>query len=258
MFANERQNLIYELVCKNGAVTTANLVKTFGVSIETIRRDLLSMEQNRMLKRVHGGAIANGKMKHFGTLADRVEENNDLKRELAEAAADFINENDTIAIDSGSTSLVFIKVLQERFSSLTIVTYSLDIFTELCKFKDFKVILCAGHFMKDENTFFGSFVLEALEKIHVQKSFVFTSAVSLKHGICDFNQDLLLLQKKLLSCSDDVFVLADSSKFESTALLKLDEMKNEYTYITDTHLSEELRQIYSENGIRVVAGGIKK
>ena len=169
-------------------------------------------------------------------------------------AIPIINENDTIAIDSGSTALVFIKVLQERFTSLTIVTYSLDIFTELCKFKDFKVILCAGHFMKDENTFFGSLVLEALEKIHVQKSFVFTSAVSLKHGICDFNQDLLLLQKKLLSCSDDVFVLADSSKFESTALLKLDEMKNEYIYVTDTHLSEELRRIYSENGIRVIAG----
>ena len=72
IFAEHRQRLIYEQIQNLGAVTTAKLVDAFGVSLETIRRDLLVLEKNGMLKRVHGGAVKISDMKQFASLEGAV------------------------------------------------------------------------------------------------------------------------------------------------------------------------------------------
>lgn len=257
MFAQNRQNRIIEKLQKNGAVTTQDLIKEFNVSVETIRRDLLYLEQQGMLKRVHGGAVENGNMKQFASLSARNEESSEEKRNLSENAMCFINENDIIAIDSGSTANCFAKILKETFQSLTVVTNSLDVFNILSNYSEFKVILCGGHFLHEENVFYGSLVLDALSKIHVQKAFIFPSAVSIEYGICDYNEELCQIQKAMLKCADEVFVLADNSKFEKSAFLKLDDMKNEYFYITDNKISEGLENLYQESNIKIFKGDVK-
>lgn len=254
MLANERQNKIHEMLIKNGAVTTNDLVKKFRVSIETVRRDLLFMEQSKLLKRVHGGAVKAGEMIVLNKLDARVEENRDKKRELSEIAVKFINEGDIIGVDAGSTAILFAEVLKENFSSLTVITHSLDVFEIIGKHRNFNVILCGGHFMKEENSFYGRLALNTIENLHMQKCFVCPSAVSLKFGVCDYNQELVQIQQKFMECSDEVFFLADSGKFEKNALLKLCDMKPEHTFITDGGLSDELKNIYKENQIKVFTG----
>lgn len=88
----------------------------------------------------------------------------------------------------------------------------------------------------------------------MQKAFIFPTAVSIKNGICDYCQELCQVQKKIIASSDEIYVLADSSKFEKNALLKLDDMKQEYVYITDSKLSEEIQRLYAENNINIVTG----
>ena len=83
MFANERQSQICEIIKNSGAITTMELVEQFSVSIETIRRDLLFLEKNGILQRVHGGAVAVGKMAPFKDLLHRVVENDEQKAELS-------------------------------------------------------------------------------------------------------------------------------------------------------------------------------
>ncbi|MBQ3181692.1 MAG: DeoR/GlpR transcriptional regulator, partial [Clostridia bacterium] len=244
MFAHKRQNEIFESIKKFGAVTTADLVKEFNVSVETIRRDLLYMEQQGLLKRVHGGAVENQNMKHFATLDVRNEEFSEEKRMLSQNAIKFIEEKDIICVDTGSTANCFARVLKENFSELTVVTNSLDVFNILSNHKDFKLILCGGHFLREENGFYGGLVLDALSKIHVQKAFIFPSAVSIEFGICDYQEEFYQVQKQMLKCADEVFVLADSSKFEKSALLKLDDLKSEYFYVTDDKLSIGLENLY--------------
>ncbi len=255
MFAKERRDKIYELILKNNAVTVANLVEKFGVSIETVRRDLLEMESGGLLTRVHGGAVVKNEMKHFSNLTERNQEHSPQKRELSLKACEFINEGDIIAVDSGSTAIFFAEALKEKFTKLTVITYSLDVFNILNSHKEFSVILCGGHFMKGENTFYGPVVLNTLSSIHAEKAFIFTSAVSLEHGICDYRQEFYENQKALLANSGEIFVLVDSSKFEKTALLKLADMQNDYIYITDSDLPYELKELYKENGIKIYING---
>ena len=252
IFAENRQNLIYERIQTLGAVMTADLVSEFQVSVETIRRDLLQMEKSGLLKRVHGGAVKNSDMKRFVSLEERNKAFSNEKRELSSVAMRFIQEDDVIFVDAGSTAICFAQLLKEKFSSLTVVTHSVDVFQILCEKKGFHLILCGGHFLKEENAFYGALALDMLEKLHVQKAFVFPSAVSIEFGICDYQAELFQIQKQVLKCADEIFVLADSSKFEKKALLKLDDMKNDYRFITDSALPNGLEMLYRENDIKII------
>lgn len=258
MFANERQDQIYDMIQKNGAVTTSTLVDFFGVSIETIRRDLLTMEHNGRLTRVHGGAVTKCGMKPFKELKERNKEFGKQKYELSIRAAEFISNGDIIGVDSGSTAVSFAEVLKEKFSKLTVVTHSMDVFEMLSNHKDFSVILCGGHYLREENAFYGELTLDMLNSLHIQKAFVFPSAVSFEYGIYDYQKDLYQIQKQLLKSSDEIFILADSSKFEKTSLFRLNNMTPEYVYITDHLLQDEIVKLYEENSIRIYVGDEEK
>lgn len=252
MFANERHKKICELLRKDGSVSTAKLSEHFSVSIETIRRDLLTLEQQSKLHRVHGGAVIPEEMQQFMSLPERLKINEDSKLELCRIACRFINEGDVIGVDCGSTAVSFAAALKEKFSSLTVITCCLDVFESLCRYKNFNVILCAGEFSKHENVFCGPLALDALSKLHMQKVFVFPAALSLRFGICDHRTETFALQERLLKSSENIFILADSSKFERTELLKLDDMRPSYKYITDKGLLSGLKNMYADNDIEVI------
>ncbi|MBO5070167.1 MAG: DeoR/GlpR transcriptional regulator [Roseburia sp.] len=252
MFANERQKHIHSLIKQNGAVTTAELTAQFGVSIETIRKDLLAMERDNLLQRVHGGAISNKEMPLFHSLSARIEEHVDLKRMLSRAATGLISENDIIGVDAGSTAVIFAEALKASFSQLTVITQSMDVLEILNGYKGFKVILCGGLYNAEERAFYGPVTINTMQNLHMQKAFIFPSAVSLKHGIADFQEEMFAVQKQFLESADNIFILADSSKFEQTALMKLDDMRTSYTYVTDHELPGNLKKLYRENNITII------
>lgn len=252
MFAKERQSKIFQILKRDGAVTTAALVKLFGTSAETVRRDLLEMESQGLLLRAHGGAVATGNMKPYLQLSERNREFTEEKHILSRIAAEQVKENDIIGLDTGSTAICFAEALKQRFRSLTVVTYSLDVFNILCD--SLNVILCGGSYMQNERSFYGPAATDMLSRLHMQKGFIFPSALSLEFGIGDYNTDLLQMQRQLLKSADEIFVLADSSKLEKKALYKLDDMRCEYNYVTDRIPSSDLAGLYSEKGINIFTG----
>ena len=116
----------------------------------------------------------------------------------------------------------------------------------------YRLILLGGQYIPEENTFYGQMALDMLDSLHVRKSFVFPSAISLESGICEYHSDTHTHQRRMLRFADETFVVGDSSKFEKKALYKVDDMRNEYTYITDSSLPESLRKIYAANEKKLV------
>ena len=257
MFAKERQKKIYELLKSGGAVLTSELVERFSTSTETIRRDLLAMEHEGLLLRVHGGAMLQNGMQSPMELKERHEEHHAGKRALAKKALDFIEEGDIIAIDEGSTAIFLSEAIRERFTKLTVITHSLDVFSILANHKEISVILCGGFYLRSERAFYGEPTLGMLRGLHAKKAFLFPGAISLEHGICCYENNLLQVQKQMAASADSVFILADSSKFEKTSLIKLDDMSPRFSYITDPGLPETLKNLYRENGIQVYIGESK-
>ncbi len=252
MFANERMAYICDLLKKNGAVTTANLSSTLGVSIETIRKDLLMLEKEDRLFRVHGGAISNVNSVKRLSLKDRLVLNREEKQILSKAACDFISEGDILAIDTGSTSVEFAEILRLRFNELTVITHSIDVFELLKEKSGFKIILVGGLFMPEENAFYGMPTLETYKTLHANKAFITPAGISLKNGISCCNEPLMVVVRQMIESADKVFVLANSDKFEKTALFRLTSMSDEFTYITDSKISDNLKSLYKENDINIV------
>lgn len=252
MLTGERRAAIVKLVKKESAVTVSRLLEMFDVSAETIRKDLLYLEKNNELSRVHGGVVAKNQVKQFRDFEKRLDEHREEKRELSRLATNLVSEYDSIGIDAGTTAIEFVEELMAKFHALTIVTYSMDVFERVHDYKDFNIILCGGNYMKKERSFYGVFAHKILDDIHLSKSFIFPSAVSLKNGVCDYQPQILELQKKLLQNSDNVIILADSSKYEKNALYKVCDVNPKHIYVTDSALSESIKELYIENGCNII------
>lgn len=254
MLAETRKNKICVMLKERQAVTTAELAEKFEVSIETVRKDLLELERKNELVRVHGGAMLRPSARNYRTFSKRREDMIEEKVKISEKAAEFIKEGDIIAIDTGSTAFEFIDVLKERFERLTIVTHSMYIFQKASEYKDFEIILCAGFYMRAENSFYGEFALNMLDNIRVEKSFVFPNSISLNYGLSESLPELAAMQKKLMNIAEQVIVVADSSKYETNSFIKTSDLNPKYIYITDSGLQCEVKQMYENNGIKIVKG----
>ena len=250
LFANERHEKIIKIINQKSSVTVSELMKLFGVSIETIRRDLEYLEQQNALERVHGGAICCKKVNPFSSLNSRIAEHKEQKLCLSKTACKFIIENDVIAIDSGSTAMEFASVIKKSFNSLTVVTNSPEVLNFLSEKENFTFIQIGGQYLKEEQAFYGHIAEDAIRNLHFQKAFIFPSSISLQQGAGVFVHELVNVQKAYMQNADEVFILADSSKFETSATIKLCGLVSR-RLITDNELSDEIYDIYKDNHVDI-------
>lgn len=252
MFADERKTKIEEMLKRRSSVTTSELTDFFQVSVETIRRDLEYLESQGRLRRVHGGAVAVGRMQNYTSLSGRVVEHRQEKRKIASAACDYIQEGDYVALDTGSTAIELAAMLGERFRELTVLTHSLETTKLLSEKENIHTILAGGFYLSEEKCFCGHLTLDMIRQLHMSKCFVAPSAVSLKFGISDHMQELIAVQRAFLDVSDQVFILADSSKFGVCAPLKICELSPAFRYITDSGLPDETMETYADAGFEII------
>lgn len=252
MLAKERYQWILRQLQKNGAATTAELTELLNVSIETVRRDLLHLERIGQLQRVHGGAVTNSAMQPYADLPHRLEAHAEEKDELSRTASLLVKDGDIIFIDSGSTAIFFAQALLEHGIHITVATHSKDVFDILSPCDRFQMILCGGFYDISEKAFYGQPTLDVLTRLHVTKAFLCPTAVSLKTGIRDYSDALIQVQAKAMESCDHVIILADSEKFEKSAMLKLCDTSSAYTYVTDSRFPQHLKHLYAEQGISVI------
>lgn len=255
MLAEQRYAKMLELIARNGVARTAELVKKLGASSETIRKDLEYLDEAGMLMRVHGGAVAktvapvaNPSPGAYVAFEARAEKHRAGKLAIARKAAELVREGQSIALDSGTTSHELALVLAERFTNLTIVTNSLKNAIELVKKPGFTVIVTGGILTADEHSFVSEFALLILEHINVDVMFLTTCGVSLANGITDQRIDEVRIHNKLREIARKVVVLADGSKFGESSLIRVCELSEVDTIITDDSVDGTLARQFAESG----------
>lgn len=252
MLAQERYQQILDMLEKGGSVKVSKLMKLFDVSIETVRRDLEYLEKEGYLKRVYGGAVlenVNAKQMSFKT---RETEYIKEKKEIADIAMNFITEGQSIALDSATTTLEIARALKRKFERLTILTNSIIIASELSNMDKYTVILCGGILKREELSLVGDLTIHDLEKFRIDIAFIGASGISLKEGITDYDMEQLTIQKKLIEISQQVIIVADSSKFDGVSLAKMCDLDKIDMIITDSNLKAKILEKYKNNGIEVI------
>lgn len=251
MLSEQRYEAIMNRLKTQNFVKVSELTEEFGVSIETVRRDLFFLESKGLLKRIHGGAARVEKIHEFQDLHQRVHCQSEQKKQLAKLAASLIQEKDIIAIDYGSTAIQLAEAIKAQFHSLTVVTNSAAVFQILRDLPDFQLLLIGGQYYRKEDAFYGPLAENQLRNVSVSKSFVFPSGISMQAGVTDYIAEFIAMQKAYLQIARQAVILADSSKFEDSTLFKICDISSKEIYLTDSDFSDELYERYLKNSINV-------
>lgn len=255
MLAEERRKKIIEELKEVKVIKAAELAEKYKVGVETIRRDFDVLEKLGSLKKIYGGAVLPEKEKHEVKEFDyntRMSSEILEKMEIAKKAVDFVEEKDTIFLNDSSTNIYLAKELKGRIKNLTVITNSLTIASELSEIKDFSIILAGGFLDNEEKAFFGAVSENIISQFIVNKAFLSVSSISLQDGLTDFPLKEVDIQKAMIKYSKELIILANSQKFETSALIKVCDLKNIKAVITDSKLDKNIYENYKENGIKIV------
>ncbi len=250
MLVHDRHQQIMQLLHEFQSVKTADLIARFGVSFETIRRDLEYLEQEGFLKRVHGGATLPA-ADYQKELPFTVREMKRLqeKRELAQTALRHVEEGQSLFLDVSTTNTEFAKALMTRFDRLTILTNSFQIASILMAKPQFTIIFIGGVVRNSEHCVVGDFAESFVLQFHADLFFMSVSGISLTEGLTDYGISEIQLKKKMLERAQRVIVLADSSKFNAVSLTPLCGLDKIERIVTDSGLAPDVLDRYKEAGV---------
>lgn len=252
MLATERHQRIMEILHENRSVKVSDLSELFGVSIETIRRDLDLLEKNGKLSKVYGGAVLEQVIAQEKNLTSRISTNTGLKQEIALIACRFVEEGQSIAMDASTTNLEIAKMLKKSFSRLTVITNAIDIALELHGKEHFNIILTGGVLRGDELCLLGGLAEEFLEKFHIDKVFASVSGISITSGFTDYGLGEYHIKRKMIERAREVIVVADSSKFDVVSLMKVGNLDICDFIITDSKINTNIMLKYQEKGVKII------
>ena len=260
MIAAQRMEYIISLLQERNVVTTIDLSTMLKVSDMTIRRDLDELEQMGLCKRTHGGAVLAGRsIIQETSYRERELQNVREKQAIAHAALRKIEEGDTIALDSGTTTLYLAKLLREK-ANITVITNSIHAILALYCCKGVTVISTSGSISRpclvgDEERdpcLVGSMAEETMNKFRPTKAFIGTSSLSIADGLSNSVLEEASMKRTMIGVSAEVFVLADHTKFGHTASFIVGPISLIDTLITDPGIPKKFEEEIKKMGVEVI------
>jgi DeoR/GlpR family transcriptional regulator of sugar metabolism len=251
MLTVERQLKIAELVDKNGGIRTSELSSMFDVSEMTILRDLSFLEQQGILKRVYGGAIAAKNSTQELSSILRQEIHSEEKDKIAQKALKLISDGDSLFLDSSTTALALARRLSGKMN-LTVVSNGFDVLNELKANPDIKLISPGGELNKTTYTFVGPHTDNMLREFFADKAFISVAGVSISAGLTVENQIQSHVKHIMLTNALQRIVLVDSSKFDLVKLSKVCNVGEIGTIVTDKKPPKEYLSYFKKHNIEIV------
>jgi DeoR family transcriptional regulator, fructose operon transcriptional repressor len=247
MLTPERQQLILSLLKKKGVIKLQELIEETNASESTIRRDLIQLEEEKKLKRVHGGASLLQGKRNEPSLSEKTSKNLQDKISIAKAAVSVIRDGDSIYLDAGTTTQQMISYLnQER---LTVVTNGITLVEPLLE-KGISTYLLGGMVKGSTRAIIGRSALETLRTYRFDKCFIGTNGVDLDYGYTTPDPEEALVKQTAIKLSQERYVLADHSKIGEVSFSKIADME-EAALITNKE-SENIQQFHQHKSIKVV------
>ena len=248
-----RRIKILESLNTNGQVNVNELSESLGVTGVTIRNDLAQLEKKRVLIRARGGAI---KMSQSFAdedypLLDKQKKHILEKREIGKKAAELVDENNTIILDSGSTTYELAKNLK-NINALTVITNALNVATVLAEYKNINVIVPGGMLKKNSLSLVGILAERGFKDYFCDKLFLGVDGFDLDFGISTPDPEEAHLNQIMIEISKEVIVVTDSSKFQRRGFALIAPVSRINTVVTDNGILPENKSKLESLGIKVI------
>lgn len=244
----ERRKKIVELLETKGTITNDELMRTFQISIETVRRDLGYLEKCGLLERVYGGAVKKKFMRVEPDYINRERENVQEKNEIAKCAVSLIEKAENIFFDVGTTVLAIAKnVGEKKFKAFTNALRTAIVLSE----KDIDVTLTGGSVRKGENCVSGSIAEDTMRCFNLDMAFIGVAGID-ENGITDFIVQEAFLRKKVIENARKVVLVADHSKINVRASCNICRLEDIDIFITDENAPRDFLKKLQKKGITVM------
>ena len=227
----ERQQRLIEILRQQPGIRVPELARLLDVSEGTIRNDLRSLSQAGRLKRVRGGAIADGQHPQSPAFTARARVSEEAKRRIARWAAELVEDGDTLLFDASTTVYYLADFLKDR-RNLTVVTNGIEIARSLAQNPSNNVILLGGIMRADGTSVSGTLSHKLLEDLYIKTAFLSCTGVTLEAGLMEVYIDEAQLKRKMIQVAGSVVALIDSSKFgkiDLTPFARLDQITRLFT-----------------------------
>lgn len=251
MLANQRRDKIFELIQEDGSAKVINLAKIFKVTEVTIRQDLEKLEKDGLVIKEHGGAFLKDIKDQVQSFSLGHKENIDKKELIARKSIEFIENGDSIILDSGSTTTEIAKLLK-GFKNLTVITNALNIALMLGADPGIELIVTGGEFKPPTLSLTGQKAADSFKGLNVQKLFLATAGISLKSGLTYPSISDLVVKKAMIEAADTTYLVADSTKIGKSAFASLGALSLIDYIITDNGIEEKHKEIFKNNEIELI------
>ncbi|MBK1881630.1 DeoR/GlpR transcriptional regulator [Luteolibacter pohnpeiensis] len=250
MLVSERQKLILHRIQVQGFVRNIDLAEEFGVSDETIRKDLTVLEQMGRAVRNHGGAERPSPDRFDLPLPVRTAVNEREKDLIARVAADLISPRETIFLDASSTVLRLADHLPVM--PLTVVTNAHHIVVSLATRPDLTLVCTGGTYENQSRGYTGAMAEDASKRFVIRSAFLGVDALDPDRGAMDVNHGHGVLKQRLIERVDRVIILADSSKLGARSAYRFADLSDIDILVTDDAAAPEILARFKAAGITVM------
>lgn len=250
MFLTGRQAEILDLAKSNGRVLVEELAARFAVTPQTIRKDLNDLCDAKVLTRIHGGATfpsGTENMKYEARRQIAAQE----KQAIGLSAAAMIPNNSSLFINIGTTTEAVGEALLDHHE-LMVITNNINVANRLRILPAIEVVIAGGVVRGSDGGIVGEAAVDFIRQFKVDYAVIGASAIDADGALLDFDFREVKVAQAIIANARHVVLVADSTKFERTAPVRIGHLSQVHTFITDDCPLSAIRRICHENNVKLI------
>lgn len=251
MFAIERRGTILEELSSEGKVVVSELAARFGVTEETVRRDIDKLAKEGLATKTYGGAVSNVSPSSDLPYNVRKRFNVEQKQKIAETVASMINDGDRIMLDASTTAIYVTRKIKSK-KNITVITNSVEILLELADKTGWTILSTGGTLKEGAFSMVGISAEKMVRGYHVDLAVCSAKGIDEKMGITDSNEKDSEMKRAIFSSADKKLLAIDSTKFDKISFVKVCDIGDVDIIVTDKEPSEAWKTRIAEGGAKLI------
>ncbi|MEO9338216.1 DeoR/GlpR family DNA-binding transcription regulator [Mesorhizobium sp. SB112] len=250
MYLSSRHSEIIALAKEQGRVLVDDLAQHFNVTPQTIRKDLNDLCEERLLTRIHGGALFPSGIENMEYEA-RKSLAADEKDAIGRAAARLIPDNASLFINIGTTTEAVGKALLDH-NGLMVITNNINVANKMRVYPSMEVVIAGGVVRGSDGGIVGEAAVDFIRQFKVDYAVIGASAIDHDGALLDFDFREVKVAQAIIANARHVILVSDSTKFERTAPVRIGHLSQVHTFITDRCDIDPIRNICDDSGVELV------
>lgn len=245
-----RQHAILDLAKQIGRVTVEELASRFDVTPQTIRKDLNELCEQRLLARVHGGAILASSVENVGYDARRQIAARE-KMAIGRAAAELVPNDASLFINIGTTTEAVAQALLQH-TGLMVITNNINVANLMRAYPQVEVVIAGGVVRRSDGGIVGEAAVDFIRQFKVDFAIVGTSAIDEDGSLLDYDFREVKVAQAIMANARQVILVADQTKFDRTAPVRIGALAQVDVFVTDHCPSDRVRALLAEADVRLI------